>query len=141
MQLELSNQPVLRNAKLNDLYEITWLNKKLSLKDVQKIWKDEKLFYVYEQDIIKGYIVASLHDDYIEVDDIFVDYIYRRMGIGTELMASLLYDLVDFNKKYIKMTVDVRALNLQLFLKEMGFVGHTKDEQNYEFVFKPMGLK
>ena len=60
-----------------------------------------------------GYCVTIIHDDYGEIDSIYVDQSFRKMGVGSSLIELALKWLD--KKADIKKTVNVAVGNEQVF--------------------------
>lgn len=63
----------------------------------------------YEEDKVIGYLEYSLIYDRIEIDNLFVDEIRRKEGIGKKLMSYLV--AVAINNHVINITLEVRISN------------------------------
>ncbi len=48
------------------------------------------VFAAYIDDVVVGYLVATHHDQVLEIDDVFVHTQARELGFGDELLAAAL---------------------------------------------------
>ena len=97
----------------------------------------------YESKIV-GFMIYELHKNYIHIPNFAVSCQFRRLGVGSQMIAKLIAKLESSKKS--KITLGIRETNLpaQLFFRENGFKAvsvlhnHYSDtsEDVYLFEFK-----
>lgn len=75
-----------------------------------------------EKGVIVGYVIYEPEQSVI-INHFFVDPIYRRMGFGSLIMATMEDLALMSETKCLFHTVDEYSVDAQLFLKAMGFTG------------------
>ena len=73
-----------------------------------------------DENQIKGYI-----------EDIYVEKMYRKLGIGSDLMNQVIKDLEERNIKNIKLHVAKRNETVFNFYKKFGFKYNSSDKTSY----------
>lgn len=93
---------------------------------------------------VVGYAMTSSYDEHIHLESLAVDPALRRLGIGSELVASIKARLSQQTRRRICTSVREKNLDAQLFLRECGFIatgvlkgeyGEYSDEDAYYFEF------
>jgi hypothetical protein len=128
---------MLRQVNASDYQILTQIDNSLTKEKIANYRKGKQWFYVFEDNrYLKGYVVYILHVDHLEIVRLFVDPLYRRTSVATNILASLLKKLND-NRLCMTMTLSDVNLSGHLFLKNMGFIGsiNLDDPSYYDFKF------
>lgn len=89
---------------------------KYSLSDVEALILDkDKDVYVYDDNGVKGYVIAFFKSTYYFVDDICVDPLMMGRGIGKQLMAHVM------NHDDVRLNVWIKNKEAIEFYKHLGF--------------------
>lgn len=82
---------------------------------------DEGSIYVYDDDVIKGYVIGWVENDVFFVDDLCVDPTYRSHQVGTQLM----HYIIEKSKKDHLLSVDLNVWSKNIgamkFYTNLGF--------------------
>ena len=89
--------------------------------DIISINPFQRRIEYYENDISLGFLEYSLIYDRIEIDNFFVEESYRRLGIGTKLLAYLISISIELHA--VNITLEVRVSNTKAInlYKKFGF--------------------
>jgi [ribosomal protein S18]-alanine N-acetyltransferase len=83
-----------------------------------------------ENDVVVGFMIYELHRTRLNVLNFAVHPAARRQGIGSLLVAKLVYKLVSHHRHKITLAVRERNLAAQMFFRSHGFHA-TKLLRNY----------
>lgn len=87
------------------------------------------------EDIVVGYVIYTVHKEFIEIIGFMVHPDYRYNNVGTDMMAYMSTKLKK-GKHTLKMQVEESNLDLQLFLKKMGLTASVnRGEEYYTFTY------
>jgi ribosomal protein S18 acetylase RimI-like enzyme len=120
-----------------DFISIEYLFKELTVKDREKIFNENlsqnndnnvRTFVFEDKNIIKGYItIGDCRDndktnEIYEIWSVYVDPLFQRQKIGTELIKYCISEALNLNKKEITLLVFEKNNKSIEFYKKMGFV-------------------
>lgn len=74
----------------------------------------------YDERVV-GFVVYELHKSRLHILDFSVHRVYRRLGVGSQMMAKLLRKLSQQNRDRILTEIRDTNLDAQLFLRSQGF--------------------
>lgn len=102
---------MIRDFSINDVDSINNIGSQISANFVEKysvinnINKEFSKIFIYEDEIIKGFILVEDHYDFVDIIAIAVDNNYQHQGIG--------YNLIDYvTKKYNnRILLEVKCTN------------------------------
>ena len=111
----------------------------MDLKKIHELERKNVVLVLVEDDMVKGYVAYRFSGKNVLIQDIFVDFHYRRTGIGTQLLFEILERMSRTNKNCMRIEVSDTKLDCHLFLKDMGFKAkiHSEDSSIYVFTFCP----
>lgn len=105
-------------------------------KDIKEATKNHFLWVAQIENKVAGYISCQLFDaahkyfhDSVFITELFVDKKYRKMGIGKELIRTVLKNNFPENYKYFSLTHDPNEPGLSHYYESFGFkeIGITKE--------------
>ena len=102
---------MVNNCTKNDIEKIKELGKLINsnfdkVNNIEELIKDNKIIGFYDNDILVGFLIYEQLYEIIDLLYIFVEPIYRRKSIGTELINYLIQ-----NKEFEKIMLEVRCDN------------------------------
>lgn len=129
-------------AATNHKYHIRWMVK-FDMEDVLAIerdcyttpWTEDDFRYCLRQrnciamvvesldgKSVIGYVLWEMHRGRLQIINFAVSYLYRRSGVGTQIVQKLIGKLTSHQRTRI--TLELRESNLaaQLFFRSQGFV-------------------
>jgi hypothetical protein len=130
---------MIRQIKKGDYPQIEHINHNMDLKKIHELERQNVVLVLVEQDMVRGYVAYRMSGKYVVINDLFVDCIYRRTGIATQLLFEILERMARTNKTCMKTSVSHWDTDLHLFLKDMGFKAKVSKEDSsvYDFEFCP----
>lgn len=82
--------------------------------------------------IVVGFIVYTFDNRSLKIQNLAVDPVYHRLGIGTQLVGKLIHSLREQQRNSIEVCVRETNLAAQLFFKSMNFAACDIDNDHYE---------
>jgi ribosomal-protein-alanine N-acetyltransferase len=91
-----------------------------------------------------GYVVYELHNHYLTVLNFAVAPVFRRMSIGSQLLAKIQYKTLSHRRDRAMLDVPEQMVEMQLFLRARGLKaiavlpGETPSaDKDYRFIYRP----
>ena len=132
----ITKDPLTEDDILNNLRQRNVIAKVLEIREYSQKPAD---YYTHGDEEIAGYMIYSLHKEFLVLERLIVDPKHRKKGFGKQMIEKLIGKLSHHRRIYIEANFYEEYLEVGAFLKKCGFVvgSHVDEEITMYYELEP----